>query len=200
MTNNKIAFLLLASGLSSRFEDGDKLMAPLGTAPVLDHIAQLDLETTVAARIAVTNPNAPDRRACLEQSAWHCLDNDSPESGQAHALALGINHIREHTEADAVLMLLADMPFITRAHLTKLTAALTPTTRAIMSSNGAALMPPAIFRRPEFSALKGLTGDTGARGIFRALDDTVTVDLPSKALMDIDTVSDLQNAEASLNG
>lgn len=200
MTVPSIALLLLASGLSSRFEDGDKLMAPLGAVPVLDHIAQLDLETTTTSRIAITNSKTPDRRACLEQRAWHCLDNDSPESGQAHALALGINHIRKHTEADVVLILLADMPFVTRAHLAKLTAALTITTRAIMSSNGAALMPPAIFRRPEFPALESLTGDSGARGIFRALDATMIVDLPRGALMDIDTISDLQNAEASLNG
>ncbi|MGH1420634.1 MAG: nucleotidyltransferase family protein [Hyphomonas sp.] len=200
MTAPSIALLLLASGLSSRFEDGDKLVATLGTTSVLGHIAGLDVSPASQARIAIVRPDTPARRDCLEHTGWVCLDNPSPERGQALALRLGISHIRQHTQADAVLILLADMPFITSAQLTQLTNALTPSCRAVMSSNGTASMPPALFRRPDFVALEGLTGDTGARGLFHTLDNTVTIDLPVQALKDIDTLSDLQSAEASLDG
>ena len=114
---DRTAILLLASGLSSRFGAGDKLMANLNGRPILARAAGALANRPVAKRVAVVGKDQTARKACLEALGFEIVLNPAPEDGQGRTLAIGSQYVRDATEADSVLILLGDMPFVTDTHL-----------------------------------------------------------------------------------
>tara|TARA_R110001592_G_scaffold231858_1_gene489077 strand:+ start:281 stop:880 length:600 start_codon:yes stop_codon:yes gene_type:complete len=197
---DRTAILLLASGLSSRFGAGDKLMADLDGRPVLAHAASALANRSVTKRVAVVGTNQTARRAYLEGSGFEIVPNPAPEDGQGRSLAIGSQYVRDATDADSVLILLGDMPFVTDTHLEGLADALSQGAGAVMSETGGRLSPPALFRRDHFDQLAAVTGDRGARRIFERIPARQVVAAAPDLLMDIDCGLDLQRAEELLNG
>lgn len=189
-----IALVLLASGLSERFEGGDKLMAMLAGRPVLAHAARALSGHKVNARVAIVGTGQTERRALLEAMGWSIAENAAPELGQGSALAVSMQFARDRTKAGAALILLGDMPNVPALHLAQLAAALGPEVAAIMSEAGGVLCPPALFRRSSFDALCSLEGDRGARDVFKRLGGTKTIACAAEFLLDIDTAADLAYA------
>lgn len=189
------AIILLAAGQSSRFGDGDKLLAPFRGGRVIDHAAVMLARETVAARIAVVGPDQPDRARALAARGWEIVVNEDAAAGQSTSLAAGIRAAEHRASVASAMILLADMPGITDGHLSQIQAGLKPGIEAVMSDAAGTLCPPAIFSRDTFPALKALSGDAGAKSVFRSLGETETIPLPAKAAFDIDTQGDLAQAE-----
>lgn len=184
------AVVLLAGGLSARFDKGDKLLANLNGRPVLSYAASL--MPAANWRFAVTPTDTPERTACLEAHNWTVLHNHHPAHGQSQSLSMAIRAV-EATAARSVIILLGDMPLITDNHLMQMLT-LASGKDAVMSRGPEALMPPAIFTRPSFPALMALTGDKGARSVFETLSNTATLPLAENQALDIDTCADLTRA------
>jgi CTP:molybdopterin cytidylyltransferase MocA len=197
---DRTAILLLASGLSSRFGAGDKLMANLNGRPILARAAGALANRPVAKRVAVVGKDQTARKACLEALGFEIVLNPAPEDGQGRTLAIGSQYVRDATEADSVLILLGDMPFVTDTHLEGMAQALSQGASAVMSETGGRLSPPALFRRDHFGQLAAVTGDRGARQIFAGIPARHIVATAPDLLMDIDDGLDLQRAEELLNG
>ncbi|WP_340692895.1 nucleotidyltransferase family protein [Hyphomonas sp.] len=197
---DRTAILLLASGLSSRFGAGDKLMADLDGRPVLARAAGALANRSVAKRVAVVGTDQSARRTCLEALGFEIVLNPAPEDGQGNSLAIGSQYVRDATDADNALILLGDMPFVTDTHLEGLAEALSQGASAVMSETGGRLSPPALFRRDHFDKLVAVTGDRGARQIFENIPMRRVVAAAPDLLMDIDCGLDLQRAEELLNG
>ena len=176
-TADRVALLLLAAGLSRRFGDRDKLTADLNGVPLGLHAANALCALPFAARIAVVGNNAPDF------DGFETVHNDSPEAGMSRSLALGVAAARIH-EPTAVLVLLADMPFVSAAHIRNLLAAGDGPAAIVASSAGGAPMPPALFGADHFDTLEAQRGDKGARDLLRA---ATVVTAPPHELTDIDT-------------
>jgi len=200
MTPNRIALLLLASGIGERFEDGDKLLATLNGEPVMAHAAKSLTSIPLAGRYAVVGTSQTPRREQLTSLGWSLIDNPDPARGQGKSLALGMTALSQQVAVDAVLVLLADMPFISDAHLIGLAKTLTKSTNAVMSQCNGVLCPPAIFSRTAFEKLQALDGDQGARHLFHSLTLTKTYPLSAHMARDIDHVTDLQAAEEAFHG
>lgn len=197
---DRMSILLLASGLSSRFCEGDKLMADLHGRPVLSYAADLLSSEPDIRRFAVTGADQELRKACLETHGYVIVTNPVPEDGQGRSLAIGIAHIRDTTDSDEVLILLGDMPFVTHAHLISLAETLAQGVSAVMSDANGVLSPPAMFRRTAFDRLASLVGDQGARSVFHQLPGTVGVAADAAMLADIDDRFDLKRAEERMHG
>ncbi|MBI1394134.1 MAG: NTP transferase domain-containing protein [Alphaproteobacteria bacterium] len=193
------AIILLAAGCASRFEGGDKLMASLRGQPVLAHSAARLSHDLVADRIAVVGPGQSARSDLLEALGWNILVNPDAANGQATSLAAGVRRAEAENGARAALVLLADMPFVSDAHVRRMKARLDGGAGAVMSRGPDAPSPPALFRRDCFHALAAIDGDAGARSVFRSLPGAVTVDLDEVGALDIDTSSDLIRAERYLD-
>lgn len=189
------AIVLLASGTSTRF-GGDKLMASFRDAPLLMAAASALADERVAARIAVVGAAQTSRRAVLFQAGWTLADNPDPEAGQGLALACGIRAASQ-TNAESILILLADMPLVPDDHLRHLAKLMDGTLEAVMTDAGGTLMPPAIFARRHFEALSILSGDRGARSVFEGLSATGTLPLDAGLARDVDTPADLAIVEAA---
>lgn len=190
------AIVLLAAGQSKRFEDGDKLLAPLRGKRVIDHAGALLNRESVAGRIAVVGAGDDGRADALRAAGWNVIENENAHAGQATSLAAGIRATSAYSGVRSALVLLADMPNVTDAHLLSVREALTPDRSAVMSQDGDTLLPPAIFASHLFGRLSGLTGDAGAARVFSALGNTATVLISAFAACDIDTRADLSRMES----
>jgi molybdenum cofactor cytidylyltransferase len=89
---------------------------------------------------------------------------------------------------------LGDMPFVTVQHLRHLLARWdAEETPVIGSVTKGVAMPPALFARSRFAALRANTGDHGARGL---LATAKLIEAPPEQLADVDTIDDLLRLRA----
>ena len=94
--------------------------------------------------------------------------------------------------ADAILLMLADLPLVTTEHLTSLVNAWAEAPQTIVASAFEdTLGPPIVFPRADFEALMQLTGDRGARPIIDANKERVQAIDCEEAAFDIDRPEDL---------
>ena len=124
----------------------------------------------------------------LEAMGFAVIHNDMPEAGLSRSLSLAVN-AAETTEAVALLICLADMPFVAGAHLLALAEAFQATGKAAASTRDSQPMPPAIFPRAQWGELKAAEGDRGARGL---IAKAVQVEAPAATLADVDQPIDLR--------
>ena len=179
-----IAVAVLAAGQGRRF-GSDKLIADLGGMPVGVHIAQTLTQMPFGWRFAVCSKGAASvQHFC--STGFAVIENAEPETGQSHSLHLAVK-AAELTGATALLVLLADMPFVTKSHLEKLFA---EGDGVIASTSGNRPMPPALFPRNVWPELLLTTGDAGARNLLR---QATLVTAPQSELRDIDVPADLHD-------
>ena len=112
-------------------------MADLNGRPVLSYPARVLGSEPGVRRFAVVGACQEARKALLEAHGFRVVTNPVPEKGQGRSLAIGMEHIRDTTSSDKVLILLGDMPFVTDALVTCLAATLARDASAVMSeANG----------------------------------------------------------------
>ena len=94
---------------------------------------------------------------------------------------------------DALLILLADMPFVSAAHLQALLAqsAAHPAQPVFSVTPDGVAQPPALFPATFLPALTALEGDKGARTL---ANGAILVECPADQLFDVDSTSDLAQA------
>lgn len=187
------AVLLLAAGSSSRYEDGDKLLAELGDRAVLEHSGAGGSLPSIAAKVAVIGSNQSAREKLLCQFGWDVVENEDAQHGQSTSLVRGLEAITQRNEIEQVIILLADMPNVANAHLEAiLQIASNPDVLAVMSECAGVLSPPALFKRSQFEALSQLTGDRGAKSAFLSLETGAeTISIAPEHAADVDHVADL---------
>lgn len=179
----EIAFALLAAGHGLRF-GSDKLLVEIGGEP-MGLIPALTLsDFGFGWRFAVCRPDS-DLNAQYADLGFKIISNSRSERGQAHSLHLAVDAALA-TNAKALLVVLADMPFVTAPHIGNLVGEFSG--QIIASTDGKAPMPPAIFPRESWSKLLATSGDVGARGL---LKDVRLIHAPAAELRDVDLPADL---------
>jgi molybdenum cofactor cytidylyltransferase len=176
----RCAVILLAAGRSQRFGDRDKLIAPYGERPLVDHSAELIGRLPFGQKIAVVRSGTPKLPSILKSRGFSIVENDRPDAGLSRSIGLGIQCAGA---AEAALIVLADMPHIPGEHFERLCGALSPATPIVASLGEHGPMVPAAFMGSEFSKLLQLRGDAGARML---LAGARTVAIDPILLLDID--------------
>jgi molybdenum cofactor cytidylyltransferase len=187
----RIAAILLAAGASRRMRGADKLLEPLPDGrPVLRAAAEAALASRADIALAVLPPNATARRDALSGLGMEIVEAPDCAEGMAASLRAGLRAAADR--ADAVVVLLADMPEVGADDIDRLIAAFDPAEgREIVRAVAADGAPghPVLFGRRFFETLAALTGDRGAREVLRDAADFV-VEVPTSgrsALIDLDT-------------
>ena len=193
MTPQDTAVLVLAAGLSRRFGDGDKLLAPVRGQPLAAHVAATVAKAPFADRFAVVPAGNQARASIFAAAGFQVIENAQPARGQGRSLALGAQNVCG-TPAGGLLVLLADMPFVRLAHLLTLLERIGEAPAAA-SLHGARRIPPTLFARQAFADLSALDGDAGARSVLGRLDPVVEVPMAPEAAVDIDTAADLEDSD-----
>ena len=167
---------VLAAGQSTRFGADDKLRATLHGQALAFYAARAVAELDVDHRIV----------AYRDAAVLDLFDGFDPvhvEGTQSDSLKACVSCAMQHG-ADRLLVSLADMPFVTTAHLEQLLSCDPNTVSA--SFDGEKVTVPACFPRRSLDALLDIKGDQGARVLLRS-EDVVRVEAPSDVLADIDT-------------
>lgn len=182
--------VVLAAGASRRFGNTKQL-------------AEIEGEPLVTRALDTAGRVFGDRLTLVLGHDWRpILEACSPAQGfvvinEQHARGLGTSIARGvravcHA-ADAVVVLLADQPLVSAAHLGALCAAWSGKADEIVASAYAGTVgPPALFPPAAFDALADLGGDRGARRLFADERFTVRTVACEAAGVDIDSPEDLQ--------
>lgn len=182
--------VLLAAGMGTRFEGGNKLLAEIDGEPVVRRAASALAASSVAGTVVVLGYQADavgDALDGLGLAVWH---NDRYEAGQSTSVAVGVDAARERGW-DAAVFALGDMPFVDPGTVDAIV-------RAYEGGAGTVLAPryegtrgnPALFDSEHFEALADVTGDRGGRDIVESAGEFVAVDDPG-ILQDVDRNEDL---------
>ncbi|MBA4047330.1 MAG: nucleotidyltransferase family protein [Sphingomonas sp.] len=184
----RVMLALLAAGQSRRFGAADKLSAELCGMPLALHAVASLAPIAFLDRVAIVSATAVDFAA----HGYRCLTNPAPEAGLSGSVQLAAGAAREMGAA-ALLIVLADMPYITPALIAGLLGAAERPADVIAASDGTRPSPPALFGAARYAELMAATGDAGARALLRTGQHIVA---PPGTLIDIDMPADLAAAQA----
>ncbi|OWY13786.1 hypothetical protein B6V72_07215 [Thioclava sp. F34-6] len=185
----KIMGVVLAAGASRRFGARDKLAARSGGEAALVLRAAKTLRGLgLPRRAGITRGHRLPKELRGAGLDLLCIGPGRAQSASLHrairaAHASGASHL---------LIVLGDMPNVSRAHLRQLLA--TPGPHPGMATSEGRLAPPALIPRRLFGAALRLTGDRGAGALLRRAPDLRRISLPPGTLHDIDRPDDLREA------
>lgn len=183
-----IAALVLAAGKSSRMGGPNKLLATIDDKSLVRHVVDSALESGVSSVTIVTGHMADRVGAALDGVDATIVHNPDFADGMSTSLKAGLAALPP--EAEAVLVLLADMPRVTAQMIDQLIAAYDPAKGSLI------VVPtfegkrgnPVLWSRRFFGDLMGLTGDIGARNIIGTYPEAVTeLELGQAVALDLDT-------------
>ena len=182
----RTAALLLAAGQSRRHPGQSKLSRRLDDQPMGIHAARAIAALAPAVRIAVVSEATCDLAPALEDLGFETAWNDDPGRGLASSIAIGVRAALDH-QVEAVLVCLADMPFVSAAHLRALLARVDGAGGVTMVGSRPAgsetIMPPAVFAGEAIGRLLELEGDRGAGALLR---HGPAVEASPEELLDLD--------------
>jgi molybdenum cofactor cytidylyltransferase len=188
MTADEVALLLLAGGRSERFGQVDKLLADLNGRPLGLYIAHQLNDLNWGARIAVTS----EALGSYLSDLGYTIVPTTEEGGIGDNMAKGVKALGH---AKAVLIVLADMPFVTRKHVQAMLDAASGTQSIVGSRCEGTASPPVLFGQTHLKDLALLSGDQGARHLIARTPSHATwIEAGRDELFDIDTPADLQLA------
>jgi len=185
----RIFCAILAAGQSVRFGDQDKLTAWVDGKMLGQHIAEKLATFPFAGRTVIASGTAHPCAKAWQEMGYGLAINSATASGQSSSVRLAADQARQ-SDADALIILLADMPYVRPAHIEKLIDIFKrkQSGHIIASQTRGHAMPPAIFPRGVFTKLSRLEGDTGARDL---LKDAILVDAPPQEMRDINRPGDI---------
>lgn len=198
MRTERIAAVLLAAGMSSRFGEDDKLMADLRGKPVAAHTLETVASMAFAELVAVVRPIdvAPVLHRKLDRRGYTIIVNDRPEDGISGSIVRAVQHLMPMNSVRGILICLADMPDVPQSHYNRICLAAEDIRSVVASTDGFSSSPPAFIGRKHFPELLRLRGDQGARAL---LSHGLQIDTSVGILHDIDTPEDLVNSVPPLS-
>lgn len=200
----KIVGVYLAGGNGKRMEiEGSKLALPVGKTTLgsiaLSTILQSSLEEVFIVVQQSDNVQwlPTEMKAHSKAAIVYC---PKARFGQAESLHCGIKKAKQ-MNADAVIIFLADQPFITIQMIERLIACIkkSPESRFVATTYNGVISPPVLFTNKMFSSLLATNGDYGAKPLFTKAFLKMGKCLPCKDqhfLFDVDTPADFQQLVA----
>jgi molybdenum cofactor cytidylyltransferase len=184
-----VAGVVLAAGASTRF-GRNKLLLQLGGDSLARRAAKAALEGGLDPVVVVLGHEADRIRQELSGLPVRAIVNPEYARGMNTSVQAGIDAAPEETPA--VVVLLADMPFVTGDMIARLVQAYRQTGAPLVASDYEGVhAPPTLYARPLFPELGGPEGEgCGKRVVRRHAEEAVRVSWPSARLVDVDREED----------
>ena len=198
-----IAGVVLAAGRSERF-GSQKLLEPLGGLPLVCHSLRACIDAVGCAVIVVTDDDRELRETIEGYPAGEpqvsLVVNPDAGRGQMSSLTCALRAL--DASADAAMIFLADMPFITSSITERLVAAFEATQSLVVPVCDDVWRHPRIIPRRYFDDFCELGDDERGTTVFErhAADTTLVPVGPARDFLDIDTRRDLEDATGEDTG
>lgn len=192
----KVAALILAAGTSSRMGRPKQLL-PYEGKSLVRRAAEAALGSRAHQTIVVTGAAREQVEHELSRLAVMLVHNPSFADGMSTSLRAGLRAVRP--EVDAIIVMLADQPFVDAGVVDALIARYEQSGALIVRPRyGSVPGNPVLWDSSHFAALMDQDGDQGGRSLLQRYKDQIAwLDLPDAALQtDVDT----PEAYASLTG
>jgi molybdenum cofactor cytidylyltransferase len=193
----KVAAIVLAAGSSRRMGGSNKLLQPVEGIPMLRRVVNAALASRCTSLRVVTGAAADAVQACLAGLDVQFVNNPEHETGMASSLRCGLDALPP--DVDAVVVLLADMPWIDGGHIDCLLAAFDPRQPKIVAPvRDGRRGNPILWPREFFAEMAAVRGDVGARELLlRHASQIEAVIFDDDAIFaDVDTPEALAEAAA----
>lgn len=157
----KITGVLLAAGLSSRMEDGNKLLLPMDGQTMIEAVLGNMINSSLEEIIVITGHDSKRVEQALSGQARpgiRIVENKSFAEGRASSIACAMAALEP--QCDAALFMVADKPTITSSLINEAISLFTsqqPDILAVKTPSGRGH--PIVFNRTMFSELTKLKGD-----------------------------------------
>jgi molybdenum cofactor cytidylyltransferase len=184
-----LSALVLAAGESQRLAGQNKLLLPFGEKTIIECTVDAILQAAVDEVIVVLGHAAEAVREVLRDRPLRFVYNPNYQNGMASSIQVGLAALSSN--AEAVMISLADLPFIQPAELNLLISAFSQRkdkTIAVPTYAGQRGNP-VIFDFCHRADLHALRGDVGGKSILAHHPDAVLeVEMPTTSILDdIDT-------------
>lgn len=191
---SKLVVLILAAGDSSRMGFPKQLLKWKNTT-LLQHT--IDTVKKIAAEeiILVLGANSEKIKAEIDSNEVTVLVNKNWNLGLGDSIAYGINYIETIlSEAESVLIMLADQPLIDTEFLIKMIESYRSNPTRIVSTfyEEGKFGVPTIFNKKYFPELLKLNDDKGAKSVLKKYSDDLLFIDGKDFINDIDTVKDYE--------
>ncbi len=184
----RVAAIILAAGQSRRMGGPNKLMARFDGEPLVRRSAEQALASKAGPVIVVTGHRSEEIRSALAGLKVEFVHNPDFADGLATSLKAGLAAVPD--DAGGALVLLADMPGVSRGVIDRLVDAFHARTAPaiVLPTFDGKRGNPVLWGRAFFPELLEVTGDTGARHILARHEDSVErVEIGVAASIDVDT-------------
>ena len=186
-----VAGVLLAAGTSSRM-GSNKMLFELDGESVLRGAARRALTAGVSPLLVVLGHEADRAERELAGLPCQVVINPIYEQGINSSLKAGVSAVP--AEAQAALVMLADMPFVTPEMLAGLIARYRSSDAPLVISDYEGVnAPPMLYDRSLFGELLAMTGEgCGRQVVKRHRDEAEVLSWPASALADLDVPEDYE--------
>jgi molybdenum cofactor cytidylyltransferase len=184
-----VAAIVLAAGSSTRM-GRNKLLLEIEGETLVRRVVRAAADAGLDRVVVVLGHDEPLVRAQLDGLACEMVVNSDHARGAGTSVHTGVRHVG--AEAEAAVIVLADMPFVTAAMI----AALADRYRAmrapvVFSLYGDVQAPPTLYDRSLFPELLAIDDDRGGKQVvLRHHGEAEAVTWPESALHDIDSPAD----------
>jgi molybdenum cofactor cytidylyltransferase len=167
-----IGAIVLAAGLSSRM-GSNKLLAAVGTKPLVRHAVEAALASVAGPVVVVTGNGGAEVKAVLADMPVQFAENPDFADGLSTSLRTGLSVLPE--DCNGALFLLGDMPDVSAGLIDRLVAAFDPAEdRSIcVATRHGKRGNPVLWARPFFPEIMALEGDIGAKHLMTVHADLV---------------------------
>lgn len=167
-------------------------MAPLNGKPLAWHVATLLEQDRYKQKIAIVRNDDDELSRIFKESHFSLGINPNSETGIASSIRVGLEIAGS---AEAILIMLADMPCVTKEHLMALFDNYDPKIGVIASSLNGVSLPPAIIGAQHFPLMAHIKGDEGARSLIKGSPFIVAA---QNVLQDVDDRTTLNRLNSKL--
>lgn len=194
-----VAGILLAAGTASRMGK-DKLLLPIGGESLLRRAARRATEAGLHPLIVVLGHEVERMRGELEGLRCRIAVNPDYAEGIHLSVRAGMAALTEGDAPDAVVVMLGDMPFVTRDMLARLVDHYRGgSAPLVISDYDGVKAPPMLYDRSLFPELRALQGPgCGREVVKRHGAEAAVVSWPAAALADVDLPEDYERVRGEI--
>jgi molybdenum cofactor cytidylyltransferase len=195
-----LAALVLAAGRSTRMGGSNKLLAEIGSRPLVRIAAEQALASHARPVIVVTGHQRERVEAALAGLDVTFVHNPDYAEGMSTSVKAGIAAVP--ADADGAIVCLGDMPQVDATLIDRLLAAFDPErgALAVVPTMDGKRGNPVVWSRRFFPELAELGGDVGAKHLIASYPEAVAeVPVAGRgALVDVDTPDALKELKAEI--